>query len=216
MGLVRRRERIDGRPGMTADQPTRTDLGATDLGATDLGATDLGATVELLARRLAEVEHRLQETEDQLAILRVMASYGPAVDGLEAEVAADLWAPGGVYHSSGAGTWEGPGSIAAMLRGEGHGGLVAAGCAHTLDLPKVTVDGDRAVALCHGVLYVRSGDDGFRAWRVTASRWDFVRGDRGWRVTHRVNQVLDGSGAGPALFAAAVREEIGEAGQARG
>jgi hypothetical protein len=168
---------------------------------------DLGARVGALARRLEDVERRLRETEDQLAILRVLASYGPAVDGLEAEAAAGLWAPRGVYHSSGAGTWEGPEEIAAMLRGTGHGGLVAAGCAHTLDLPKVTVDGDRAVALCHGVLYVRAGDDGFRPWRVTASRWDLVRTPDGWRVTHRVNQVLDGSDAGPALFATAVRAD---------
>ena len=152
-----------------------------------------------LRRRVRELAERVGQLEDLLAIYRLMATYGPAADGGSAVVAAGLWTEDGTYESSGAGAWRGRREIAAMLDGPGHQGLIAGGCAHVLDLPTVTVDGDRAVARCHFFLYVDGRDPA--AWRVTANRWDLVRTAQGWAVERRVNQVLDGSPAGPVLLA---------------
>lgn len=154
---------------------------------------------ETLDRRIRELAQRAGRLEDLVAIYQLMATYGPAADGGAAAVAAGLWTGEGSYESSGAGVWRGRPAIAAMLEGPGHQGLIAGGCAHVLDLPTVTVDGDRAVARCHFVLYVDGRDPA--AWRVTANRWELVRTADGWAVERRVNQVLDGSPAGPALFA---------------
>ena len=51
-----------------------------------------------------------------------------------------------------------------MLDGDAHTSLVGLGCAHSIDLPVVTIDGDRAMALCHATTYAH-GPDGFRPWR---------------------------------------------------
>ena len=42
--------------------------------------------------RLAELEQRLQRIEDERAIERMIASYGPLVDACEANAVAELWA----------------------------------------------------------------------------------------------------------------------------
>jgi len=39
-----------------------------------------------------ELEKRLQVVEDERAVERIIASYGPLVDAGEAEATADLWA----------------------------------------------------------------------------------------------------------------------------
>lgn len=47
--------------------------------------------------RPVSVEARLAALEDERDIARMMASYGPLVDGGEADGVAALWAPDGVY-----------------------------------------------------------------------------------------------------------------------
>ncbi len=42
--------------------------------------------------RLAALEQRLRRVEDELAIGRLMASYGPLVDAGDADAVAGLWA----------------------------------------------------------------------------------------------------------------------------
>ena len=48
-------------------------------------------------QRLAELEARLRRIEDERAIERMIASYGPLVDAGEADAVAAMWAPDGVY-----------------------------------------------------------------------------------------------------------------------
>ncbi|EUA19106.1 snoaL-like domain protein [Mycobacterium xenopi 4042] len=43
--------------------------------------------------RLTELERRLQTIEDERAIERLIASYGPLVDAGQSEAAAQLWSP---------------------------------------------------------------------------------------------------------------------------
>ena len=52
-------------------------------------------------QRLARLEERVGRLEDELAITRLVASYGPLVDAGEAEGVAGLWAQDGAYDVEG-------------------------------------------------------------------------------------------------------------------
>jgi hypothetical protein len=71
--------------------------------------------------------------------------------------------------------------------------------------PLITVDGDRAVALCYLQLVVHR-DGGFAVARQSANRWDLERGPGGWRVVRRTTRLLDGRPQSGELFAEALRE----------
>ena len=51
--------------------------------------------------RLAALEQRLRRVEDELAIGRLMASYGPLVVAGDADAVAGLWAEDGEYDVEG-------------------------------------------------------------------------------------------------------------------
>jgi ketosteroid isomerase-like protein len=51
--------------------------------------------------RIAALEQRLRRVEDELAIGRLMASYGPLVDAGDADAVAGLWAEDGEYDVEG-------------------------------------------------------------------------------------------------------------------
>jgi hypothetical protein len=136
------------------------------------------------------LEKRLRRCEDQLALYQLIMSYGPAVDSGSSEVASHLWTEHGRYDAQ-VGSWSGRRAIASMIEGPAHQGLIHDGAAHVAAMPVLSIEGDNAVATCYFHLYVRDGD-GFRPWRVTATRWEFVRQPDGWRITARVNRLLDG------------------------
>lgn len=142
--------------------------------------------------RFARLEARLRQVEDQLEIARLVASYGPAVDSLDAEATTALWSDDGVY-DIGSDVWSGREEIAGMVRGQGHGSLVVNGVAHVHSFPRVTVTGDSAVALGYSRIYRWQGD-GFAVWRVSANRWDLERTVAGWRCTRRTTRLMDGTG----------------------
>jgi hypothetical protein len=159
---------------------------------------DLEATVRALERRVADLE-------DQLAIHKVLAFYGPAVDSGSGEDAAALWTEDGEYDAQ-VGSWTGREAIAGMVFGASHQGLIQAGAAHVLGgVPYVTVTGDRAVATAYWHLH-RRVDDHFEVWRVTATRWELVRRPDGWKVTRRVNRLLDGGDEARALLRQGITE----------
>lgn len=155
---------------------------------------------ESFEHRLTELSSRLAALEDQLQISRLMATYGPAVDSLSAEITASLWADEGWY-DAGVAVFEGRDGLRQMIDSDMHQGFVRGGCAHIVSAPQITVDGDKAVAVCHSQLLVRDESmDGYRVWRITANRWEWARTPQGWRVTARTNRVLDGSGEARQLF----------------
>lgn len=145
------------------------------------------------------VEERLAALEDARAISDLIATYGPLVDSGDAEAVAALWEPDGIYDIDET-RLEGHAAIEAMVRSRGHQGLIAAGCAHLLGPPRVTVDGDEAVAVCQSLL-VAHGEKGFRVLRATANHWHLRRGPAGWRVRVRTGRVLDGRTEAPYLLA---------------
>ncbi|GFG49301.1 hypothetical protein MAGR_07420 [Mycolicibacterium agri] len=140
---------------------------------------------------LAELEKRLQRIEDERAIERFIASYGPLVDAGEAEATADLWAKDGSYDVEG---WHmrSRDDVAAIVRSDAHQDLISRGCCHFLGSAVVTVHGDDAVAVCESVLLLRR-DDGYIAARAGANHFRLRKNAGRWRIVERVTRALNGS-----------------------
>ncbi len=153
------------------------------MGAADDRVADLTA-------RLEQLEARLRVVEDLAAINQVVASYGPAADSCDGDAVRALWAEGGTYELQG--WFYTSDTMAETVTSDLHHRYVAAGSAHVMSAPKITLDGDRAVAVNHSRVFVHEGD----RWivdRAAANRWDLERTEEGWKVRRRVNRLLDGS-----------------------
>jgi hypothetical protein len=143
------------------------------------------------AERLAELERRLLRIEDERAIERLLARYGPLVDAGEADEAAALWAEDGTYDVEGW-TMRGRADVAAMVRSPEHQGLIARGCCHFLGPAVVTIDGDDAVAVCDSVLLVHR-EGRFAVARAGANHFRLRRLEGRWQITARTARVLNGA-----------------------
>lgn len=160
-----------------------------------------------MSERLDELEERLRRIEDERAIERMLASYGPMVDAGQAEAAAGLWATDGTYEVEG---WSmrSRSDVAAMVRSADHQGLIERGCCHFLGPAVVTVAGDDAVAICDSALFTKV-DKGFRVHRVGANHFRLKRSDGRWEITQRTTRALDGSAEARELLAAGTSGRVG-------
>jgi hypothetical protein len=150
------------------------------------------------AVRFAALEARVQRLEDESQIRRLIASYGPAVDSCTAEAVVDLWADGGTYELQHGGyTSE---TIHRIVESDLHLKYVAAGSAHVMTTPRITIQGDTAVVLNYSTVFVHASN-GWVVDRAAANRWDLERTERGWKVRRRVNRLVDGSAAARDLLA---------------
>jgi hypothetical protein len=153
---------------------------------------------EHLIARLDALEARLRAVEDEAEICRVIASYGPAVDSNDGAAVAALWADGGTYELEG---WTFTSDTMHLtVESDLHVRYVAAGSAHVMSLPKITLDGDRAVAINYSRVFIHEGE----RWvvdRTAANRWDMERTPAGWKVRRRVNRLTNGSAAARDLLA---------------
>ena len=139
--------------------------------------------------RIGALEARRRAVEDELALYRLMTSYGPAADSGDGVKASEIWTEDGVYDSDGAGELEGRGAIVEMLSQDGHQAMVP-GCAHMNTPAVIDLDGDRATAVGYSQVW-RTDDGTHRVFRLAANRWEFVRTELGWRVVRRTNRRLD-------------------------
>jgi ketosteroid isomerase-like protein len=147
------------------------------------------------------LEERLLELEDREAIRQAICGYGYAVDGCNAEAVGSFYAEDGVYSVPDSNTWYGREAVAAITASDTHLSLVNAGCAHMTTPPYIVIEGDRAVATCHTMVPLRR-DGEYIILRLSASRIELARQeDGGWRITHRLNHLQDGSPKGPGLLA---------------
>lgn len=153
----------------------------------------------------ASLEERVRLLEDQLAVLRLIASWGPAADTGDGVAAASIWTDDAVLSAEGSGL-QGAEAIKAMIESDGQADLVRRGCAHVQSLPLVRLDGDRATATNYGRVYLHS-DDGYDVWRASVNRWEFRRGPDGWRASRRTVHVIDGGPQARELLAAAFGDE---------
>jgi uncharacterized protein (TIGR02246 family) len=143
--------------------------------------------------RLAALELRLARVEDELAITRTMASYGPLVDAGDAASVASLWAEDGEYDVEG---WHmrSRSDVEEMVRSDAHQHLIAGGCSHFLGPAHIRIDGDEAVAVCESLL-VRHRDGEFSIRRAGANQVRLRRAAEPgrWEIVHRTTRALTGS-----------------------
>lgn len=140
--------------------------------------------------RLAELERRVGELEDLLAIYRFTASYGPAVDSNSLGLAAEMWTDDGVYDLD-VGAWSGRSEILGLFESNLHQDLVEAGCAHIVTTPRVNLRGDEAAVTCYQLM-IRNDNGQFVIGRASANRWELVRRDGRWQIKNRISRKLDG------------------------
>lgn len=150
---------------------------------------------ELLERTVAALA-------DELAIFRLIASYGPlvdsATDAVRCREVAELWTPDGIYDLGLGAVAKGHAEIAALFEHPIHQTLIREGGAHVMGLPQISLDGDCATAVSCSRVY-RADETGFHVWRVAANRWELVRAPvfgaatPQWRITRRVNRLLHDS-----------------------
>jgi len=149
-----------------------------------------------LQQRIEELDARLRAAEDQLEILRLLNAYGPLVDSGAATEAARLWADGGSYDFTGAAgdaiRAEAPLGLVALYESRAHTELIAAGAAHLTATPAITVHSDTAEAVGYSFVVCRVGSQ-WQVRRAAVNHWALARTGSGWRITRRVNRILDGS-----------------------
>jgi ketosteroid isomerase-like protein len=155
----------------------------------------------MVEERFARLERRLQRVEDELAITRLIASYGPLVDAGEADAVAAIWAEDGEYDVEG---WHmrGRADVHAMVVSEQHQSLIGSGSCHFLGPAAVQVDGDCAVAVCESLLVLHR-DGRYTVWRAGANHFELGRVEGRWVVLRRTTRALDGSQAARDLLAGA-------------
>jgi hypothetical protein len=151
-----------------------------------------------LNERVAILERRVQMLEDHLAVLRLINSWGPAVDTGTSQAAGALFDEHGVLDSD-LSRLDGPVAVVAMVESDAQQALIRQGCAHVQTAPLITVDGDRARAIAYSQVYLHT-ENGHEVWRVSANQWGFRRTSDGWRVTRRMNRVIDGNPAAHAIL----------------
>jgi hypothetical protein len=157
-----------------------------------------------------ELAARLHRVEDELAIQRLILSYGPAADAGAASFAASVWLDDGVYDWDAEGEpHRGSAAVDTMLSGDGHQGLIAKGAAHFAGPALIDLNGDSAIALNYSLVMLRAAEN-FKLWRVSAVRWELERAGATWRVRRRTNRLLDSSGEGRRLFGESLQELFGE------
>jgi hypothetical protein len=141
-------------------------------------------------RRLAELEKRVGDLEDLLAIYRFTASYGPAVDSNTLGLAAEMWTDDGAYDLD-VGMWSGRSEILGLFESSVHQDLVEAGCAHIVTTPRVSLHGDEAVITTYQQM-IRNDNGQFVIARMSANRWELLRRDGRWQIKNRISRKLDG------------------------
>ncbi|MFI7524069.1 nuclear transport factor 2 family protein [Nocardia salmonicida] len=148
---------------------------------------------------LVQLEQRVQRLEDELAVLRLLTSYGPLVDAGDAEGAAELWSEEGEYDVEG---WHmrGRTEIRDMVRSERHQTLITGGSTHFFGPANITIDGDEATAVCESIL-VRHTDGEFSIYRAGAHRIQLRRVSDSWQIVRRTTRPLNGSAEARELLA---------------
>src|SRR3954467_9053757 len=144
---------------------------------------EMGETAE----SRATVSDRIRAIEDRLEIYNLIAGHPPSADtGADYFTRAVYMEDGELDLGRGKAT-SGNETIAAVTKTPAHQAAIAGGLAHFAGLPRIELDGDRAVAISylqiltphptatphevpnHGV------STGFRIHRVAANRWELER-----------------------------------------
>jgi hypothetical protein len=154
---------------------------------------------------MSDIESRLRAIEDRLEIYNLIASHPPAADTGGDYYTRQAYVEDGEIDLGGGKAARGNIAIGAGQQSPGHLAAIAGGLAHFAGLPRIDLDGDRAVVTSylqiltphptaephevpnHGV------SKGYRIHRVAANRWELTRTASGWKIKRRTVRSLDGS-----------------------
>jgi uncharacterized protein (TIGR02246 family) len=145
-------------------------------------------TIEDLERTVSELGRRVAVLEDELAIHRLIVTYGFAVDTGDAASTASLFTADALYDVDGTLIMKRRSGIADMVRGQRHQSLLP-NCAHTIGPAVVRVDGDRAIATAYSRIYLRKSDR-VELWRLSFNRFELERRDGGWQIARRLTRMV--------------------------
>lgn len=143
--------------------------------------------MDSLQEQVADLARRVMALEDELAIHRVIVTYGFAVDSGDADATAALYTADTIFDVDGR-PMVGHGEVHAMVLGASHQSLLP-NCAHTIGPAVVKLDGDRAVATGYSRIYHRS-DDNIRLFRLAFNRWELRREPTGWQIARRTTRMV--------------------------
>lgn len=147
------------------------------------------------------LERRLQRLEDERAIHRTLVRYGFAVDSGDPDATADLYTHDCVIELDfdGGRTFRGREGAKGLVADETHQALLP-NCVDLIGPMSIEVEGDHAVATGYATVVRRTGED-FGIWRQGCGRWELLRQDGRWRISHRTSIAI-GSAAAQALLTA--------------
>jgi hypothetical protein len=145
----------------------------------------------MLEERLQVLEARLRLLEDRSTLQQMLAALGPRLDGSPAADIAAFYSERGEYKTDiiGAVPAVGLEQIAAAFDGDMHRTAVKEGAGHLTGPAHIVIQGDRAEAFCHTVLF-RSVNGAWMVARVAANRFWCERTVQGWRIVRRINRML--------------------------
>jgi hypothetical protein len=166
-----------------------------------------------MAKPKKSIEERLQEVEDRLEILNLIAAHPPATDSGASQFAASYWTEDGEFdRGAGLSGAKGKGAMGSGLATPGFREAMRQGIAHFSGLPHIELYGDKATVTSylqivtpnpHGEpveISSHGSSKGFRIHRMTVNRWDLVRTEDGWRIARRRLRLLDTTDDGRALL----------------
>ena len=189
----------EGAQRITIERDARTNSSSSTMEEEDVSTDE----------EVAALDRRIRELEDKLAVLQVVAGYGPSMDGGAAREAGLLWTEDSWYDTDSSPAAAVPHGRAGIERAAERTQEDPVGLAHISHMPLIKIDGDRATVVNHSNTFERSGEE-FRIGRVSSNRWELVRVDGAWQIERRVNRLLDGSKEARDVFAQGTQEVLGE------
>ena len=137
--------------------------------------------------RVAALEKRVQQLQDEQAIREVVVRYGEYLDARDYAGYASLFASDGVW-TGGFGSFTGPAAIEEMLEknlGKPQPGFINKANFHLMTTVVVHVDGDTARVRSRYTFFTASPDD--RPTAALAGRYvdEFVRENGAWKIKRR-------------------------------
>jgi hypothetical protein len=151
------------------------------------------------------LEDRIKAVEDKLEILNLIASHPPSADTGADYFTRAVYVEDGELDLGRGKSIAGSEAVAAVTKTPPHQAAIAGGLAHFCGLPRIDLDGDRAVA--HSYLQIltphptarphevpnHGASNGFRIHRVASNRWELERTPDGWKIRRRTVRTLDGT-----------------------
>jgi hypothetical protein len=146
-----------------------------------------------LEDRVAKLEARVRELEDQEEIRRVLARYGFNADLGRSEAYLNLWSKDGVYDLDG-GQLKGEGPIWEMISSPtgAHKSQIENRSMHAVGNLFIHIEGDTAFAEGYSVVWVRDAEGRHQPRTAGYNHWDFRRKDGGWLMTRRLRREVGG------------------------